>query len=445
MRGPLLNTSSDVHIGFEFNQGSSPCPAGSSLIQRTEGDILLVYNFTQGGSPSIAYATWHNGAWTAETTLSASIAEAGLFSTDNASTQDDLKPSGAPNPKTDEFGEAGIDLTAATANLGTITGKACEKFGHAFGESRTSGSSTSAQMKDLLGVNIDVSNCVTPTVSTTLKNAAGDGTIDNGSSVDLGSSVYDTAMLGNLVTGKTPTGTVKYTFFTNGDCSGDGTAAGTVTLDGSGNVPQSDTEGPLAAGDYSFEAQYFSGDDPNYTDSDVSACEPFSVSKASSSTATVVKDHAGNVVDNGQHPAALGTKVHDTATVSSGNGSFTPSGSVTYQLYSGLDCQQGNEVGGSEQVAMSGGLVPDSSETAPLQAGSYSYQAVYSGDGNFLGSTGACEPVSVSKASSGTATVVRTMPGMWSITGSIRRRWGRRCMTRPRSRVGMGASRLRAR
>ena len=98
--------------------------------------------------------------------------------------------------------------------------------------------------------------------------------------------------------------------------------------------------------------------------------------------------------------------MHDTATVSSGNGSFTPSGSVTYQLYSGLDCQQGNEVGGSEQVAMSGGLVPDSSETAPLQAGSYSYQAVYSGDGNYAGSTGPCEPFSVDKGSSSTATTV---------------------------------------
>ena len=32
---------------------------------------------------------------------------------------------------------------------------------------------------------------------------------------------------------------------------------------------------------------------------------------------------------------------------------------------------------------MSGGNVPDSSETDPLQAGSYSYQAVYSGDDNY--------------------------------------------------------------
>ena len=32
---------------------------------------------------------------------------------------------------------------------------------------------------------------------------------------------------------------------------------------------------------------------------------------------------------------------------------------------------------------MSGGNVPDSSETDPLAAGSYSYQAVYSGDNDY--------------------------------------------------------------
>src|SRR5262249_8878542 len=80
-------------------------------------------------------------------------------------------------------------------------------------------------------------------------------------------------------------------------------------------------------------------------------------------------------------------------------------GSVTYHLYAGLTCS-GTEIGSGETVTMSGGLVPDSSETAALQAGSYSYQAVYSGDGNYNGSTGACEPFKIAKAESTTDTVV---------------------------------------
>src|SRR5262249_12387167 len=46
-RIPLNTATSSAHIGFEFNQGTTPCPAGSdSLVQRTAGDLLFVYDFT---------------------------------------------------------------------------------------------------------------------------------------------------------------------------------------------------------------------------------------------------------------------------------------------------------------------------------------------------------------------------------------------------------------
>src|SRR4029077_11361230 len=194
---------------------------------------------------------------------------------------------------------------------------------------------------------------------------------------------------------------------TNGTCTGTGTSAGTVTL-ASGVAPQSNTEGPLAPGNYSFHAQYNSGNDPNYTDSEPSACEPFTVSKAGSATATVVKDHSGTTVD-AANPAVLGSKGHDTATVTASP--FTATGSVTYQLYSGLACASGSEIGSAQQVTLSSGSVPDSAETAALQAGSYSYQATYSGDSNYNGSTGACEPFQISKAGAATATVVKDHSG----------------------------------
>jgi uncharacterized repeat protein (TIGR01451 family) len=208
-----------------------------------------------------------------------------------------------------------------------------------------------------------------------------------------GATAYDTASVSGQQGLIVPTGTVSYTLFPNDSCQGTGTDAGTVTLNPDGSVPNSNTTAPLAAGSYSYQAVY-SGDS-NYATS-TGHCEPFNVNQAGSSTATVVKDHAGNTVDT-THPAPFGSKVHDTATVTATP--LTPTGTVTYQLYTGLTCKAGNEMGSAETVTLdSSGNVPDSTETAALNAGDYSYQAVYSGDSNYTGSTGDCEPFSISKA-----------------------------------------------
>ena len=110
------------------------------------------------------------------------------------------------------------------------------------------------------------------------------------SPIPLGSSVYDTATITHA-NDIPPTGTVTYTFYSNGDCTGSGTGAGTVTLDETGSVPNSDPQGPLAAGSHSFQVTY-SGDD-DFVES-TSPCEPFTVDKGSSNTATTVFDAATN-------------------------------------------------------------------------------------------------------------------------------------------------------
>src|SRR5436189_516706 len=71
-----------------------------------------------------------------------------------------------------------------------------------------------------------------------------------------GASAYDTATVATS-DAIVATGTVTYTFFTNGVCSGTGSSAGTVTLTVAGAVPDSNREGPpLAARSYSFNANY---------------------------------------------------------------------------------------------------------------------------------------------------------------------------------------------
>ena len=94
-------------------------------------------------------------------------------------------------------------------------------------------------------------------------------------SVPLGSSVTDQATVSGTGAG-IPTGTVSFTFFTNGTCTGTGSPAGAPAL--SGGTATSNVEGPLVAGNYSFTAVY--GGNTNYTGSN-GGCEPLTVVAAS--------------------------------------------------------------------------------------------------------------------------------------------------------------------
>ncbi|MDX6480262.1 MAG: hypothetical protein QOG85_772, partial [Gaiellaceae bacterium] len=267
VRAPQNTTTSDVHIGFEFNQNKVSCGAGSAFVHRTAGDILLVYNF-QSGSASIAYSQWTGSAWTPEVTLSSSIAEAQVFG--GTTTVDAIKPANGINPATDEFGEAGIDLTAATASLSN-DGRACEHFGTAFGESRTSGSSTSAQMKDYAGpANIDISNCVTPGLTTTQLPASG--------------SVSDTFKDKATLSGGVDydgTGSITFKLYSAADCGGSVLDTETVTgINANGDYTTPNGIQLNSAGTYYWVAS-FSGDGTNNAKSTGCNDEPVVVNPAS--------------------------------------------------------------------------------------------------------------------------------------------------------------------
>ncbi len=213
-----------------------------------------------------------------------------------------------------------------------------------------------------------------------------------------GASAFDTASVTGAA-GVTPTGTVLYTFFTDNACTGSGTGAGTVTLTGAGAVPNSNTQGPLAAGDYAFRAEY-SGD-ANYTAS-TSSCEPFVVAQLSPGTATVVFDAASGAAWAGTEKT--GASAYDTATVT-GTAGLTPAGTVTYTFFTNNACTGAGASAGT--VTLNGdGTVPNSNIQGPLQAGSYSFLAAYSGDANYTASTSSCEPFAVAQGSAAAATTV---------------------------------------
>jgi hypothetical protein len=163
VRIPQNTTAPSAHVAFEFNQNETACtgPGHDGLVPRSSangGDLLVLYDF-EGGTdiPVISISRWTGSDWTAPVALTTGQAEAKV---NTGSTAVDTV---APTTETlgiKEFGEAGIDLTAAGVFPATPT--SCLTFGHAFGVTRTSGNSNTAQMKDIVGpADVNISNCAT--------------------------------------------------------------------------------------------------------------------------------------------------------------------------------------------------------------------------------------------------------------------------------------------
>ncbi len=133
---------------------------------------------------------------------------------------------------------------------------------------------------------------------------------------------------------------------------------------------------PLAAGSYSFESSYLG--DNNYGPS--ADCKAFTIGKA---TPTV-----SNPVYGG---ATTGATAYDTATIGNPVSGFVPTGDVTYTFYENDNCVGAPAT--TEVVA----LGTNSSATAPLAASTYSFQASYSGDGNYNPGPSPCTSFTVAK------------------------------------------------
>ncbi|MGO9028778.1 MAG: beta strand repeat-containing protein [Acidimicrobiales bacterium] len=238
------------------------------------------------------------------------------------------------------------------------------------------------------------STCDTFTVGTatsavgTAVDDAGTSSAWSGTEVT-GAQAYDTATVTGIE-GFTPTGSVTYDLYDGDSCIGDPVSANTQDLAG-GNVPNSSTTAVLAAGTYSYQATY-SGDS-NY-DGSSSTCDTFTVGTATPAVGTAVDDAGTSSAWSGTE--VTGAQAYDTATVAGVEG-ITPTGSVTYDLYDGGSCA-GDPVSANTQD-LAGGNVPNSSTTAALAAGTYSYQATYSGDSNYQESTGRCDSFAVASAS----------------------------------------------
>jgi len=140
-------------------------------------------------------------------------------------------------------------------------------------------------------------------------------------------------------------------------------------------------QGPLMAGNYSWNAMY--NGDSNYAASPVSACEPFSISKGSTSVVTTLIG-----VTEGSAP--FGSMVNDSAAVTPVPPIFTLTGTVTYSFFTNGACT------GTPASTFTVAVGSNSPAVGPLSAGNYSFNAVYNGDSNYAASSvSGCEPFKV--------------------------------------------------
>jgi hypothetical protein len=123
--------------------------------------------------------------------------------------------------------------------------------------------------------------------------------------------------------------------------------------------------------------------------------------------ATTIEDSDGNPVAGTPPTVSAGTTVHDTAMLS--GASSNAGGTVTYNRFTNDECSGGPD--DSEDVTVTNGVVPDSSDFTPTAAGSYSYQAVYNGDSGQpqnLPATSPCEPLTVTALNSSASTDIHS-------------------------------------
>jgi hypothetical protein len=364
------NVLGSANMDFEINHAPTPGlgTPGAHTINRTAGDLLVTFDFTNGGGrPTLGLLTWVTSGPTSQCFSGNSLPcwgnHVNLNSADSIGAVNNLDAVSdpiAPNaPRTLPaltFGEAAINLTAA----GVFPSGTCEALGSAFLKSRASASFT-AEVKDFVApVSVNITNCGTIKIHKVTEN--GDGTFGYTTTGGLSPSTFnlsngqtrtygpDTVLPGNYTVTESdlPQG------WTLKDLSCNATGSGTSVSTNLQTATASITMAPTGLVDCTYT---------NHTN-----VGPTISTSLSASTVNI------------------GDPVHDSATLSgatSGAG-----GTVTYTAYTDNTCTQNPR--GAGTVTVTNGVVPDSGTLTFDHAGTFYWQAVYSGDADNNSATSPC-------------------------------------------------------
>jgi hypothetical protein len=213
---------------------------------------------------------------------------------------------------------------------------------------------------------------------TTVTTSLSDGT-DSGTSLteQAGTPVTDTAALAGD-NASTATGTVTYNVYSDAACM-DPVSSGTPeTITTPGMLPQSASVTLNIPGAYYWQAVY-SGDSGNAASD--SSCGPngeVETVPAGSALTSVSATLTGGGLSGPSISVQAGTTVTDTASLS-GDAAGSATGTVTYDVYSDSACMNLVNSGTAETITTPGTLPPSAGVTLTT-AGTYYWQASYSGD-----------------------------------------------------------------
>jgi hypothetical protein len=381
------NVLGSANMDFEINQATQPnlTTTGPKTLVRTAGDLLITFDFGGSGSPVLGLLRWvTTGA--ASQCFSANAVPcwgnrvnlSGLGEAEGAVNSTTVTDSiaGVSLPA-GTFGEASVNLTAA----GVFPPGTCTAFGSTFLKSRSS-ASFPAEVKDFVAPQpVNISNCGTIRIHKVTQN--GDGTFGYTTTGGLTPSTFNLSNGGTQ--GFTGPGTILAGSYsvTEATLPAGWTLVGlvcTATGTGTSTATSGATASITMAGGGVVDCTY-----TNHT-------------KNSPTIATTLS--ATNV--------SIGTAVHDSSALT--GASATAGGTVTYTVYTNNTCTAGAQ--GAGTVKVTNGVVPDSNAITFNNAGTFYWQAVYSGDADNNGATSACtsEIVVVNQNTTGIVTAQNLLP-----------------------------------
>jgi hypothetical protein len=211
---------------------------------------------------------------------------------------------------------------------------------------------------------------------TAQSNSASINTTLSSSTITAGQSVLDTATLSGITSNAT--GTVNYTIFSNASCTTPFGGAGNVSVT-NGVVPNSSSFQFITPGTYYWQAVY-SGDMNNNAATSTCANGILTVQAVAGKNSPTISTTLST------SSILTGTIVHDSATLVGETSNAT--GTVVYKIFTDTACTNLYANAGSKTVA--NGIVPDSDNIQFNSAGTYYWQAVYSGDMNNNAATSTC-------------------------------------------------------
>ena len=219
------------------------------------------------------------------------------------------------------------------------------------------------------------------------------------STISLGQSVTDTATFTEVGSNGPVTGTVKFfvcgPFASATACATGGTqVGGAITI--AGNSATSAAFAPDTTGTYCFRAEY--------TPDTLAKYSPINHTNTTTECFTVVK--ASPAINTTPDPASgpTGTTLNDTATLSGG---FTPTGTITFNLYDSNDATCSGAPAFTQTVVVSGNNVYSTSGGfVANMTGTWRWTAGYSGDSKNNAAASGCdaELVTIGKATPGLTT-----------------------------------------